>query len=209
MYRLPRRTVLVALIAAFAWTLSLRVGSLAQPVARTAVHPPVASAAGPSQVLRLHILANSDAPADQAAKVAVRDALLPVLARRLGPVHSAAQARAQVARLTPLLVATADRTLAGLGRPYRTRIVIGDAYFPSKRWGGVTLAAGIYPAVTVLLGKGAGQNWWCVLFPPLCVQNPLGAVTGNEPASAPELLGAVRPHATGFGAWLRALVARL
>jgi stage II sporulation protein R len=201
----PRRTALVALMAAFVWTLGLRPalpwaaapaqGSAARPAAGTPSRAtPEARRQG---VLRLHILANSDTGADQAAKLAVRAAILPVVGAAVSHAASVDAAERALRTAAPAVAATARRTLRLLGRPYGARVVVGDAYFPAKRWGGVDLGPGVYPAVTVILGRGEGQNWWCVLFPNLCVVNPLAAEFAGEPASAREvLLGRSPPRST-------------
>lgn len=218
MNRLPRRTVLMAMMAAFVWTMTLRpvtaltAGGGTTPGAARAVQP---AAAAPSGILRLHILANSNSGADQAAKLAVRDALLTVVERSLGPARTAAQADAEARKAAPRIEAAADAALARLGRSYGAHVVVGSAYFPDKRWGSLNLAAGVYPAVTVVLGRGSGQNWWCVVFPPLCLANPLDSVTRAEPVSAAEIMlgrgRAGRPGRAvgGFAAWLAHVVRSL
>lgn len=191
MNRLPRRNVLVALVAAFVWTLTLRpIGALVRPLAQDVAAPaqvraPTAAHAG---MLRLHLLANSDRGPDQAAKLAVRAAVLPLLERTVGRARTEAAAEAAARRAAPALAAAATRTLDDLGRTYAARVVVGDAYFPAKRQGGLSLGAGVYPAVTVILGRGQGQNWWCLLFPDMCLANPLDSVSRSEPASAAEVL---------------------
>lgn len=191
MSRLPRRNVLVALIAAFVWTLTLRpIGALVRPLAQDVAAPvhiqaPAAAHAG---LLRLHLLANSDRGPDQAAKLAVRAAILPILERTVGRARTEATAEAAARLGAPALAAAATRTLHDLGRAYAARVVVGDAYFPAKRQGGLYLGAGVYPTVTVILGRGQGQNWWCLLFPDMCLANPLDSVSRSEPASAPEVL---------------------
>jgi len=188
-------------MAAFVWTLTLRpLGTLVRPHAQsaartagTAASPAAASAKVHSGVLRLHILANSDAAADQAAKLAVRRTLLPMLEGSLGGARSAAQAEADARRAAPALAVAAGRTLRALGRPYAAHVVVGDAYFPAKQSGSLRLGPGVYPAVTVILGRGQGQNWWCLLFPDMCLPNPLASMSRSEPASGREiLLGAGR-----------------
>lgn len=197
MNRLPRRTLLMALLAAFVWTLTMRPLGSALHRSAPSVTPTVAAPAGAAGVhpgiLRLHILANSNRPADQAAKLAVRSAILPILEARIGGAASVEAAEGAARRAAPALEARAITTLGALGRPYGARVVVGDAYFPAKRDGSLRLGPGIYAAVTVILGRGEGQNWWCVLFPDMCLANPLDSVSQSEPASGPErLIGAGR-----------------
>ncbi len=214
--RLPRRSVLLALMAAFVWTLTLRPLTSLAPSALRGVAAPMparVAAARHPQVLRLHILANSNSGPDQAAKLAVRAVILPLLTQRVGRARSAVAAEAAARAAAPAIAAAASRTLQGLGRPYGARVVVGDAYFPAKSEGGLRLAAGVYPAVTVVLGRGEGQNWWCVLFPDMCLANPLDTLSRSEPASGAEVLlgGASRSarHASGIAALVDAVLAWL
>lgn len=140
-----------------------------------AMEPPleIATAAG---VLRLHVIANSDSPADQAVKLRVRDAIL----RCMEPGESLRDAEAFVMEHGAALLAAAERTLREDGFPYSAQLMLGTFDFPDRTYGGTLYPAGEYEALRVVLGRGAGQNWWCVLFPPLCI------VT-EEPESMPSL----------------------
>jgi stage II sporulation protein R len=196
MNRLPRRTVIMALMAAFVWTLTLRpLGNLMHPAAQNVSASVAAQATVSRGILRLHILANSDRGPDQAAKLAVRSAILPLLQRRVGDAASATQAEAEARAAAPAIAALATRTLRSVGRPYGARVVVGDAYFPAKSQGTLRLGPGVYAAVTVILGRGQGQNWWCVLFPDMCLANPFDTMSRSEPASAAEVLLAPTSHA--------------
>ncbi|MEW6399384.1 MAG: stage II sporulation protein R [Bacillota bacterium] len=122
----------------------------------------------PYNLVRLHVLAASDLAEDQALKLRVRDAVIQFLSPRWGGVVETRGAlavleanRAELARLLGDLVASA-------GKPYGVTVQVGYFPFPERTYGEVTLPAGTYPALRVILGEGAGQNWWCVLFPPLC-----------------------------------------
>lgn len=126
-------------------------------------------------VVRLHVLANSDAAADQAVKLRVRDALLEsgsaLFSGAATPENAAALLTAQRAALEQ----TANRVLASCGMPYKASLTLTREFFTTRSYGSVTLPAGRYLAVKVILGEGAGRNWWCVMFPPLC----LPAATAN------------------------------
>lgn len=127
-------------------------------------------------VLRLHVLANSDSPADQALKLAVRDRVLEEAGARLEGVADRAEAeRVLAASLEPLARAGAA-AVAEAGYRYPVTVRLEDTWFPTREYDGFALPAGEYRALRVLIGEGKGRNWWCVVFPPLC----LGAVT--EPA---------------------------
>ena len=119
-------------------------------------------------LLRLHVRANSDAPADQAVKYQVRDAVLAVLAEHLQSADSAAAAEARVAAVLPAVVAATQETVRAAGFDYQVTAALGRAQFPTRFYGSRIYRAGSYRALQIYLGQGAGQNWWCVLFPPLC-----------------------------------------
>lgn len=119
----------------------------------------------PSDILRLHVIANSDSEADQSVKLLVRDALLAVME----PGESATAAKAFLLNNGALLQQTADDALLSNGFGYGAQLMLGTYPFPDRDYGGVTYPAGDYEALRVVLGNGAGRNWWCVLFPPLCI----------------------------------------
>ena len=123
------------------------------------------------QVLRLHVIANSDSEADQRAKLAVRDKLLQAGAGLFVGSIDSTGAEAEITPRIAELEACALSALRECGLDYPVRITVGEAYFNTRTYeeAGVTLPAGRYRAVRVILGEGAGRNWWCVMFPPLCL----------------------------------------
>ena len=123
------------------------------------------------EVLRLHVIANSDSEADQQAKLYVRDALLREGAELFDGSVDAAHAQEILRPRTEELERCAKRALRELGMNSTVRIEVGEDYFPTRTYeeAGVTLPAGRYRAVRVVLGQGVGRNWWCVMFPPLCL----------------------------------------
>ncbi len=121
------------------------------------------------EVLRLHVIANSDSQKDQSAKLAVRDAILAEGADLFGGNTSAAEAEAALEPRKAELAACARKVLRAHGLTYDVSIVIGVEYFNTRSYDEITLPAGRYHAVRVILGEGKGQNWWCVMFPPLCL----------------------------------------
>ena len=120
------------------------------------------------KVVRLHVLANSDSEADQALKLAVRDAVLKATELFLDEVESREEAAVVLKGQLPFLQKTAERALAEQGSAYPVEVRLENAEFPTKTYDGFALPAGEYLALRVLIGKAAGQNWWCVVFPPLC-----------------------------------------
>lgn len=121
-----------------------------------------------SGYLRLHVRANSDLPADQELKNAVRDTVLHTLAPSLEQAGSAAEAAVIVDRSLEEVVWRAEAAVRRAGFAYPVRARMGATDFPTCMYGERVFYAGRYQALTIELGAGRGQNWWCVLFPPLC-----------------------------------------
>ncbi|MCW3488883.1 stage II sporulation protein R [Dethiobacter alkaliphilus] len=122
----------------------------------------------PESMLRLHVRANSNSPADQALKYQVRDAVLAVMQDHVQESGSLDQARAEVETILPRVLAAADSVVDNAGYNYRVTASLGEADFPTRLYGDQVYRAGTYQAVQIYLGEGGGENWWCVLFPPLC-----------------------------------------
>lgn len=148
--------------------------------------------AAPGDLIRLHIIANSDSDADQRIKYSVRDAVTAHLAPRLAVAESAAAARLIVAGQREEILRIARQTAAAGGADYPVALETGWFDFPLRTYGALVLPPGRYEAVRILLGAAEGRNWWCVLFPPLCFVDgttavAVPAVAGRTPqASAAE-----------------------
>ena len=131
------------------------------------------------KVVRLHVVANSDSEEDQALKLRVRDA---ILARTTALLEASADRsdaegliRGQLLELEEL----AKKEIAAAGYDYTVEAELTEMDFPTKEYESFTLPAGNYLALRVSIGEGKGQNWWCVVFPPLCT-----AAAAEVPASA-------------------------
>ena len=123
-----------------------------------------------SSVLRMHVIANSDSAEDQALKLKVRDAVLEAGIEYFDNSESAAEAEKKLVLVKDELEAIAKKTVMDNGYDYDVKVNIGNAYFPTKTYDGeVTFPAGEYEAVNVVIGSGNGHNWWCVMFPPMCL----------------------------------------
>ena len=126
------------------------------------------------RMVRLHVVAASDSAADQAAKLAVRDRVLDILAPALEDAEDAAGAREILRDALPALEELAAETAGTTARASLAR-----ESFPTRSYGSFSLPAGEYVSLRIVLGEGAGRNWWCVVYPPLC------AVAGEiRPAGA-------------------------
>lgn len=119
--------------------------------------------------IRLHILANSDSPADQNLKYRVRDRLITAMKEEFQEAQSLEESRAILLERLNYLEKIAGEYIGAEGYAYPVQAVYGDFNFPRKTYGSITLPAGTYEAVRIIIGEGKGANWWCILFPPLCV----------------------------------------
>lgn len=129
-----------------------------------------AAAAGlPEKLLRLRVVAESDSPKDQADKLLVRDAVLAALEPRIADCASLEEARAAALEALPQLAEAAGKALEEAGRPRSLTLRLGAEDCPLRAYETFTLPAGNYETLTVTLGAGEGHNWWCVVFPPLCL----------------------------------------
>lgn len=132
------------------------------------------------QVLRLHVVANSDSEEDQALKLLARDAVLELASQLLDGVSDRARAEEILsAHLDELALAGAE-ALAAQGCADGVTAEIADQWFPTREYAAFSLPAGQYRALRITIGAGAGRNWWCVVFPPLC----LGSVTEESVETA-------------------------
>ena len=132
------------------------------------------------QVLRLHVVANSDSEEDQTLKLLARDAVLELASQLLDGVSDRARAEEILsAHLNELAQAGAE-ALAAQGCKDQVTAEIADQWFPTREYATFSLPAGQYRALRITIGAGAGRNWWCVVFPPLC----LGSVTEESVETA-------------------------
>ena len=122
-----------------------------------------------SDVVRLHILANSDSENDQKIKLQVRDALLEENNKLLSSGVNTENAQIYFQESKDTILKTVENTLKSNGFYYGATVSLEKEYFETREYDNLTFPAGEYLALKVILGEGAGKNWWCVMFPPLCV----------------------------------------
>lgn len=120
-------------------------------------------------ILRLHVVGASDSEADQAVKLRVRDAVLASLQEGLEDLTDLDQAVEYVQEMMPKLETVANRVLEDAGFEQRVNISLALEEFPLREYDTFSLPSGIYNALRVVIGEGAGRNWWCVVFPNLCL----------------------------------------
>ena len=136
-------------------------------------------AAAAEKPLRLHVLANSDSPADQQLKLAMRDYIIGSLEETLAQAENKQEALAAVEAALPELTTACNSFLKGRA-DYTASLSLSQEAFPEIDYDGVIMAAGDYDALRIVLGQGAGHNWWCVLFPPLCFVDLAGKYEQEE-----------------------------
>ncbi len=123
----------------------------------------------PKHVLRLHILANSDSPEDQALKLKVRDRILSESAGLLDNIKNKTDAQNAIKFAIPQLKVAAADEIKKQGYAYPVNVEMAHMYFTTRQYQTVTLPAGDYDSLRVTIGNAAGHNWWCVIFPPMCL----------------------------------------
>lgn len=120
------------------------------------------------QVVRFHVLAASNSNSDQALKLLVKNAVLEYMSQPLARCDNAAEALEILDRHTDDIIRVARSVITENGYDYPVTAGIEEVYFPVKSYGDVTFPAGMYTAYRIIIGEGNGNNWWCVLYPPLC-----------------------------------------
>ncbi len=120
-------------------------------------------------VLRLHILGSTDSDSDQKLKLLVRDSILREYRDLFAQAENAEDAAIRATSVISSIEETAKQTLSLQGCTAPVSVRVEETSFPTKNYGAVSLPAGKYTAVNVRIGKAAGKNWWCVLYPPLCL----------------------------------------
>lgn len=135
-------------------------------------------------VLRMRVIASSDSEQDQELKLAVRDRILksaPAIFKDCSTLEEAAAAAHE--KLTEIK-SLAEDTIKELGYEYPVDVEVKKQFFPTREYGDFTFPAGEYDTLTVTIGEGKGQNWWCVMFPPLCFVD----MANNTPHAQEDLM---------------------
>jgi len=138
----------------------------------------------PNHVLRLHILANSDSAEDQALKLKVRDRILTESAGLLDNIKNKTDAQNAIKAAIPRLKTAAEDEIKKQGYHYPVNVEMTHMYFTTREYTTVTLPAGDYDSLRVTIGSAAGHNWWCVIFPPMCLP------AAEEPKELSDVLNA-------------------
>ena len=130
-------------------------------------------------IIRLHVIANSNTASDQGIKLKVRDAIIKHMQSR-DDISTRRDMEEYITANTDRLERIAEGVVASEGRDDNVKASLGVRYIPDKTYGGTTFPAGNYEALDIKIGEGKGENWWCVLFPPLCL---LDEGTGSTDSS--------------------------
>lgn len=132
------------------------------------------------EVLRFHVLANSDSEADQTQKLAVRDAVLDYLEAEMPQELDEPDTEMWVRKHIDQIREVGSRAAAGSGEAYPVSAAVTTCWFPDKTYGDLTFPAGNYQALRIEIGAAEGHNWWCVLYPSLCFEDSVNAVVPGE-----------------------------
>lgn len=123
----------------------------------------------PKEAIRFRVIANSDNPVDQETKVIVRDKIQKQMTEDLSTTNSLTSARTTLQNNVSSYESLVEKTLKEQNQSKEFNVNYGMNYFPEKIYKGVKYEEGYYESLVVTLGNGMGNNWWCVLFPPLCL----------------------------------------
>ena len=133
-----------------------------------------------NSVFRLHVIANSDSKEDQNLKYIVRDKLLQYMNSYLSNTSTKEDAIKIANEHLDEFKQVAINTIKEQGYSYNVNVKVGNFEFPTKTYGDISLPAGFYDALRVEIGEAKGQNWWCVMFPPLCFVDVTSGVVPEE-----------------------------
>ena len=133
------------------------------------------------KIIRFHVRANSDSDADQSLKLKVKDEVVAYLTNAMKESHSKTDSITYIENHLDDITAIADATIKKEGYNYKATAYMTNEFFPTKAYGDVTVPCGNYDAFRIDIGSSGGQNWWCVLYPPLCfVEGSYGIATDES-----------------------------
>ena len=146
-------------------------------------------------VIRLHVLANSDSDEDQSLKLQVRDAMLTRATEALDGCADRDEAARRLTDIIPSLTATAEETLRQANCDDSVRVTLSKEQYPTRNYQSFCFPAGEYLSLRVMIGEAEGQNFWCVLFPPLCMT---AATVSKETAEEEFIAVGLTPNQYGI-----------
>ncbi len=131
-------------------------------------------------VIRLHVLANSNEDCDQALKLKIRDEILKKYGEELSKTENIEEASEKVELLLNDIKSTSEQVIKDEGYSYSVQCFFDMEYYPTRVYENASFPAGNYLSLRVVIGAGEGKNWWCVLFPPLCLTTAYGDTVGQD-----------------------------
>ena len=147
------------------WTVAVLIATMV-----LAVIPTEAEGEIYEDTLRLHILANSDSAEDQALKLRIRDKLLLTYGEKLRDGASIDEAKLTVTGLLSFIENDVETWIREMGYDYEVKTMLGEEWYDTRDYGDFSLPAGYYSSLRIIIGNGSGQNWWCVMYPPMCME---------------------------------------
>jgi stage II sporulation protein R len=132
------------------------------------------------EIIRFHVIANSDSTEDQELKLKVKDALVEALSPKLKMVTDISEGRGIIISELDTIQTVAEKVIAENGYSYPVNVTLEPVYFPMKIYGDYTFPPGTYEALRVRIGEAAGKNWWCVMFPPLCFVDETYSIVDSD-----------------------------
>lgn len=132
------------------------------------------------KIIRFHVIANSDSASDQNVKLKVRDRVLKEIAPKMQKLKTKTDSEKFIKSNLGYIKKIASSELSKNGKSYGVDVTLGKSQFPVKVYSNIALPPGEYDALKIVLGKGVGKNWWCVMFPPLCFVDITHNITSKE-----------------------------
>lgn len=133
-----------------------------------------------NKLIRFHVIANSDSPDDQNLKLKVRDVVIKKMSSKFIGIKDLKQSEKIIKENLHEIQKIAQDTVYSNGKRYEVKAMYGRFDFPTKYYGTITLPAGNYNALRIVIGNGDGKNWWCVMFPPLCFVDITHGLSSDE-----------------------------
>lgn len=131
------------------------------------------------EIIRFHIRANSDKEKDQALKLKIRDSILKEMEEKFKDTKSLDESREIIKENMMAMKSITEKVIEEEGEDYSVALTLGQDSFPTRKYGNLVFPAGDYETLLITLGEGKGQNWWCVMFPPLCFVDITHSVAYN------------------------------
>jgi stage II sporulation protein R len=143
----------------------------------TIIIPTEADAAIYDDTIRLHILAPSDSVDDQALKLKIRDKILGEFSETIGSAETKEAAKAALSMILGDIKDCTEEEISAEGYDYGVSVTLTEEWYPTRIYGAFSLPSGTYTSLKIILGEGEGSNWWCVMYPPLCLDAALSEST--------------------------------